>query len=79
MNINLYENTIGYTAGDSIAGTIDITIIDPFEAKELVLSLVGVERSFLDASQVLEPLDYNREVKTIINLREVITTYTSAQ
>jgi len=50
MNINLFENTVGYTAGDSIAGTIDVTIIDPFEAKELVLSLVGVERSFLDAS-----------------------------
>jgi len=33
MNINTYQNMIGFTAGDDIAGTVDIQINEPFEAK----------------------------------------------
>jgi hypothetical protein len=53
ININLYENTIGFSAGDQIAGTVDIVIIEPFQAKELTIAFVGVERSHLDTTDVL--------------------------
>lgn len=75
MNINTYENMIGFSGGDQIAGTIDIVIIEPFEAKELTIAFVGVERSHLDASQVLEPLDYHRESKTVIELKSKVATF----
>ena len=50
MNINMYENVIGYTAGDQIAGTVDFVVKEPFNAKRLTIAFVGVERSHLDTS-----------------------------
>ena len=32
ININLYDNILGFKAGDTIAGTIDIEIAEMFEA-----------------------------------------------
>ena len=75
MNINTYDNMIGFTAGESIAGTVDIQINETFPAKELTISLVGSERSILDATQVLEPLDYHREHKTVVEMKSVLATY----
>jgi hypothetical protein len=75
LNINTYENNIGFTAGDDIAGTVDIQINEPFPAKQLTVSFVGVERSHLDASDVLEPLDYHREAKTVIEIKSVLAVF----
>ena len=75
LNINTYENMIGFTAGEEIAGTVDIQINDPFPAKQLTISFVGVERSHLDASDVLQPLEYHREAKTVIELKSVLATF----
>lgn len=75
MNINTYENMIGFTAGDDIAGTVDIQINEPFEAKQLTISFMGVERSHLDATQTLEPLDYQRESKTVVEMTSVLADF----
>jgi hypothetical protein len=75
LNINTYENNIGFTAGDDISGTVDIQINEPFPAKQLTVSFVGVERSHLDASDVLEPLDYHREAKTVIEIKSVLAVF----
>ena len=47
ININLYNNILGFTAGDTINGTIDIEIDEKFDASELVIEFCGVERSHL--------------------------------
>ena len=46
--INLFNNVVGYTAGDIVSGTLDIWLSEhqPFEL--LILEFVGLERSFLD-------------------------------
>lgn len=41
----------------------------------MTISFVGVERSHLDASEVLEPLEYHREVKTVIEMKSVLATF----
>lgn len=70
---------IGFTAGEEIAGTVDIQINEPFEAKQLTISFVGVERSHLDATQTLEPLDYQRESKTVIEMTSVLVDFEKKQ
>lgn len=50
MNINTYENTVGFEAGDMLAGTVDIQINQTFPSHELTIAFVGVERAHLDAS-----------------------------
>jgi len=47
INMNFYDNVLGYRAGDTISGTIDIEIGEKFDATELVVEFVGVERSHL--------------------------------
>jgi|DEB19_MinimDraft_2_1074335.scaffolds.fasta_scaffold409111_1 hypothetical protein len=48
ININFYNNMIGYTAGDCVSGTIDIELLEHIPAEQLVIEFVGLERSFLD-------------------------------
>ena len=50
ININLYENTVGYYAGQTVSGSIDVEIADPFKATELIVEFIGMERSHLDDS-----------------------------
>lgn len=75
ININLYNNVVGFSAGDPIAGTIDIEIVEPFPASELTLEFKGVERSHLNTKNVLKPLDFHREVKEIISMKTVVATF----
>lgn len=74
VNINFYNNQIGYTAGDCVAGTVDVVIKQSFPSKALVLQLVGVERAHLnvDLSQVKS---FHRETKEIVKLETVMATY----
>ena len=57
ININLYNNVLGFNAGDTIAGTVDIEIQQPFEASDLIVEFKGVERSHLHVETV-NLLDY---------------------
>ena len=75
ININLYENAVGYYAGQTIAGSIDVEIADPFKATELTLEFIGMERSHLDDSGVLAPLDFHREMKEIVSIKTVVATF----
>jgi len=75
ININLYENTVGYYAGQTISGSIDIEVADPFRATELTLEFIGVERSHVDDSGVLAPLEFHREWKEIVSMKTVVATF----
>ena len=79
ININLYNNVIGFTAGEAIAGTIDIVIVEPFPASELTLEFKGVERSHLNTKKVLKPLVHHREVKDMISMKNVVATFQEGQ
>ncbi len=69
ININLYNNVLGFNAGDAISGTIDIVIKKTFEASELVVEFKGVERSHMSTDDVISVKDIHREVKEIISMR----------
>jgi len=58
ININLYNNVLGFHAGETISGTVDIEISKPFDAVDLVIQFKGVERSHL----AIEGLDLLRHV-----------------
>lgn len=77
ININFLDNQIRFTAGDACQGTIDVELkSDLPSVKELQVSLVGVERCFLDASQAARPEPFHKEQREIINLRAVVREYT---
>ena len=38
---------IGYTAGDTVNGMVDIVLNDKIAVKDMILEFVGYERSFL--------------------------------
>lgn len=48
ININFYNNQIGYCAGDKVAGSVDIDIKSPFPADDLTISFIGMERVHID-------------------------------
>ena len=75
VNINLYDNTVGYYAGQTIAGSIDIEMLKPFKASELTVELVGMERGHLDASGVLAPLDWHRETHETVSMKTTVATF----
>lgn len=75
ININCYENVIGYEQGECISGTVDIQINEPFPAKDLIISFVGIERSHLDASHTEEPLDFHRENIEVIHVTSTLDTF----
>ena len=79
ININLYNNVLGYNAGDAISGTIDIEIGEVFEAQDLVVEFKGVERAHLDTSEVISVKDYHREVKEIISMRQIVVQFPEGQ
>jgi hypothetical protein len=68
MNINFYNNMIGYTAGDCVSGTIDIMLNQPIDCSSLEIEFVGVERSHLKLDGVIRPNKIHRESKEIIRL-----------
>ena len=70
---------IGFTAGEAIAGTIDIVIVEPFPASDLTLEFKGVERSHLNTKKVLKPLEYHREEKEIISMKTVVAQFQEGQ
>jgi len=47
ININFKENVIGYTAGDTVNGTIDLVLNNKIVVEDLIIEFVGEERSFL--------------------------------
>lgn len=47
ININFKENMIGYTAGDTVNGTIDLILNNKIAVEDLIIEFVGEERSFL--------------------------------
>ena len=59
ININLYNNVLGYTAGDTIAGTVDIEIGKVFEATNLLIEFKGVERSHITPDGAITIKDYH--------------------
>ena len=73
ININLYNNVLGFMSGDTIAGTIDIEIGQPFEAQNLLLEFNGQERCHIGGATDIE--DYHREVKEIISMKQVVVQF----
>lgn len=59
INVNLYNNVLGFTAGDTIAGTIDIEIGQVFQATNLLIEFKGVERSHLMTEGAISVKDYH--------------------
>ena len=47
ININLFNNVLGYHAGSTISGTVDIEIGKVFPATNLMIEFKGVERSHI--------------------------------
>lgn len=72
ININLYNNQLGYMSGETISGTVDIEISTPFDATDLVIEFNGVERGHLDTEDVISVKDYHREVKEIISMKQIV-------
>ena len=79
INLNLYNNQLGFMAGDTISGTIDIEIGQPFESTDLVIELCGVERGHLNTEGVITVKDYHREVKEIISMKQVVVQFPEGQ
>ena len=72
ININLFNNVLGFQSGQTISGTIDIEIGQPFDATDLVIEFKGVERCHMSGDGVIEVEDFHREVKEIISMKQVI-------
>ena len=73
ININLYNNVVGFNAGDTISGTIDIEISKAFDAMDLVIEFKGVERSHLAIDPLKDELKpYHREAKELISMKQII-------
>lgn len=76
ININCYNNVLGFKAGETISGSIDIEISDIFEAQDLTIEFKGVERSHIsttDSAMSVKP--FHREEKEIISLKQVVKTF----
>ena len=79
ININLYNNVLGFMSGDTVSGTIDIEISKPFDATNLLLEFKGVERCHMSVDNNLEVEEFHREVKEIISMKQVITQFAPGQ
>jgi hypothetical protein len=66
---------LGFFAGDTISGTIDIEIGQPFESTDLVVEFSGVERGHLNTDGVISVKEYHREVKEIISMKQVVVQF----
>ena len=54
---------------------MDIVIVEPFDATELVLSFVGTERVHMEVP-MRAVKDFHRETKEIVKMQIVMTEYT---
>ena len=79
ININLFNNVLGFQSGQTISGTIDIEIGQPFDATDLVIEFKGVERCHMSGNGVIEVEDFHREVKEIISMKQVIVQFEPGQ
>lgn len=79
ININLYNNVLGYIAGSTIAGTVDIEIGKVFEATDLIIEFKGVERSHLTPESGISLKDYHQEVKQILSIKQVVVQFPDGQ
>ena len=80
ININLYNNVLGFNAGDTISGTIDIEISKVFDAMDLVIEFKGVERSHLAIDPNKDELKaYHRETKELISMKQIIVQFPEGQ
>ena len=68
ININFYNNVVGYTAGECVSGTIDIVITEALNCQNLTLEFVGTERCNLSLDGVIKPMEYHRDAKEILRL-----------
>lgn len=51
IQINFYNNVVGYTAGDCVSGTIDIQLTSQILFNDLTLEFVGLERVCIKCDQ----------------------------
>ena len=79
INVNCYNNVLGFQAGDTIAGTVDIVIGEVFPATQLQLELKGVERSHLSPDGAISIKDYHQEVKQIVSIKQVVVQFPEGQ
>ena len=79
ININLYNNVLGYNAGETISGTLDIEIKETFDASDLIIEFKGVERGHLCTDSVLSVKDYHREEKEVICMKQVVVQFPEGQ
>ena len=79
ININLYDNVLGFYAGDCISGSIDVHIGKEFDAQDLVIELKGVERSHISINNEDNMKDYHREVTEIISMQSVVVQFPQGQ
>ena len=70
---------LGFNAGDTISGTIDIEIGKSFDAADLVIEFKGVERSHLSVEGVTSLKEYHREMKEIISMRQIVVQFPEGQ
>ena len=75
INLNLYNNVLGFISGETISGTVDIEIGEPFEATNLLLEFKGVERCHMGGDGIIEIEDFHREVKEVISMKQVIVQF----
>ena len=66
-------------SGETIAGTIDIEIGEPFDATELLIEFKGVERCHMGGNGVIEVEDFHREIKEIISMKQVVLQFQPGQ
>jgi len=68
ININFYNNVIGYIAGECVSGTIDIVLTEALNCQSLTLEFVGTERCNLSQDGVIKQMEYHRDSKEIVKL-----------
>ena len=68
ININFYNNVIGYSAGECVSGTIDIVLTEALNCQNLTLEFVGLERCNLSLDGIIKPMEYHRDAKEILRL-----------
>lgn len=73
--INLYDNIVSYTAGETVSGTIDIGLTEAISCQRLTLQFIGQERSHLSLDQVVQPLPFHRDTREIVQLAQTVVEF----
>lgn len=66
---------IGYTAGDTVKGSVDVVLKDPIRINDLVLEFVGLERCFLAGAPLSQPYKYGAQ--EIVCMRTLVQSFDS--